>query len=317
VHWQQAGRTGSTGDRSTFFYNPFRRRWVFSIRGNLYQGLQNGRYRMYWESADFGDALEWRGQPPIPWVRADDGDRFMESITTEAELYNLDCVAYESVLLGLFSVFRGEPIDREKINEVEIGFSRDGFHWTRPNRAPFLPVSNRGGDWNWANVQSAGGGCIVAGDQLYFYASGRQGRPKKPEPGVCSTGLAVLRRDGFASLDGEGSMTTRPLRFRGAHVFVNADVTGEMRLEVLDRNGRVVNGYAAADCLPVRGNSTKHAVAWKTHATLAPLAGEVIRLRLVLSRARLYSFWIADSTAGRSRGYVAAGGPGFSTSSDG
>jgi hypothetical protein len=100
-------------------------------------------------------------------------------------------------------------------------------------------------------------------------------------------------------------------------LFVNAEVTGEMRLEVLDRNGRVVNGYAAADCVPVRGNSTKHAVAWKTRATLAPLAGEVIRLRLVLSRARLYSFWIADSTAGRSRGYVAAGGPGFSTSSDG
>ena len=320
VHWREAGRAGPTGDRSTFFYNPFRRKWVFSIRGNLYQGLQNGRYRMYWESAQFSGAPEWNGQPPVPWIRADDRDPFMKTITKEAEIYNLDCVAYESLLIGLFTVFRGEPADREKINEVEIGFSRDGFHWTRPDRTPFLPVSNRGGDWNWGNVQSAGGCCVVAGDQLYFYASGRQGRPKKSEPGVCSTGLAVLRRDGFASLDdgpaGGGTVTTRPLRFRGARLFVNAAAAGEIRVEVLDRNGNAIAGYSAADCVPIRGDSTKHAVAWKTHPTLGTLDRDAVRLRFELSRARLYSFWIADSAAGHSRGYVAAGGPGFTNGYD-
>ena len=50
----------------------------------------------------------------------------------DSELYNLDCVAYESVMLGLFSVWRGESGMREKINEVTLGFSRDGFHWHRP-----------------------------------------------------------------------------------------------------------------------------------------------------------------------------------------
>ena len=28
---------------------------------------------------------------------------------------------------------------REKINEVTVGFSRDGFHWDRPDRRSFLP----------------------------------------------------------------------------------------------------------------------------------------------------------------------------------
>lgn len=316
IHWRDAGRTGSTGDRSTYFYNPFRKQWVFSIRGNLYTGVQNGRYRMYWETPQFGDAPDWRGRPPVPWVRADQRDRFMPAITTEAELYNLDCVAYESLIIGLFSVFRGEPLDREKINEVEIGFSRDGFHWSRPERTPFLPVSNRGGDWNYANVQSAGGGCLVVGDRLYFYASGRQGRPKQAEPGVCTTGLATLRRDGFASFDGDGTVTTRPVRFRGAHLFVNADAAGEMRVDVLDRNGRPIPGYSAADCVPVRGDSTRHAVTWKAHPTLGSLNRDVVRFRFVLSRSRLYSFWIADSVAGRSRGYVAAGSPGVAGSRD-
>jgi hypothetical protein len=137
---------------------------------------------------------------------------------------------------------------------------------------------------------------------------------------VCSTGLAVLRRDGFASLtdaaSSGGRVTTRPLRFRGTHLFVNADAAGEIRVEVLDRDGRVVDGYSAADCVPVRGDGTKHAVSWKGRPTLGTLNRDVIRLRYVLSRARLYAFWIAESAAGRSRGYVAAGGPGFTSNAD-
>ena len=93
------------------------------------------------------------------------------------QLYNLDAVGYESVLLGLFSIWYGQPSDRAKPNQVLLGFSRDGFHWHRPDRQPFLPVSERYGDWNWANVQSAGGGCVIVGDRLHFYVSGRQGVP--------------------------------------------------------------------------------------------------------------------------------------------
>jgi len=34
-----------------------------------------------------------------------------------------------------------------------------------------------------------------------FYVSGRQGVPGTSLPGICSTGLAKLRRDGFASME--------------------------------------------------------------------------------------------------------------------
>ncbi len=36
IHWTEIGETGAAGDRSTFFYNPFRRVWVFSMRANQY-----------------------------------------------------------------------------------------------------------------------------------------------------------------------------------------------------------------------------------------------------------------------------------------
>jgi hypothetical protein len=332
VHWTEAGRTGAAGDRSTFFYNPFRRVWAFSVRADQFGAPVSGRYRRYWEAPDFTAARGWNHAEPVAWVKADSRDFAVPGFDVTPELYNLDCVAYESVLLGLFAIWRGESSVREKINEVTIGFSRDGFHWDRPDRDAFLPVSQEQGRWNWANVQSAGGGCVVVGDQLFFYVSGRQGRPGSNAPGVCTTGLAILRRDGFASMDwlrdeapvsrrsqspnGEGVLTTRPVRFSGKYLFVNADTRGgEMRVEILDREGRVLTPFTRDRCAPVAGDTTRQRVRW-TVDNVGALAGEVVRFRFFLTRGRLYAFWVSPWPSGESRGYPAAGGPEFSGPSD-
>ncbi len=327
MHWTAIGESGPAGDRSTFFYNPFRRVWVFSLRDDERATAPvSGRHRRYWESPMFGRAPNWNGTAPVAWVKADSGDHAAPGLRAVPELYNLDAVAYESVLLGLFAIWRGESDQREKINEVTIGFSRDGFHWHRPDRRSFLPVSDRPGSWNWANVQSAGGGCLVVGDELFFYASGRQGVPGTAAPGTCSTGLAVLRRDGFASMDwlpgdaafirrrtpdADGQLTTRPVQFLGEHMFVNADLDrGELRVEVLDRDGRVIAPFTRDESVPVTGNGTRLAVRW-TSGTLGRLAGQPARFRFWLTRGRLYAFWVSPWNTGESRGYPAAGGPGF------
>ena len=328
IHWTAIGETGRAGDRSTFFYNPFRRVWCFGVRADQFSTPNSGRYRHYWESPDFAAARNWSGRAPVAWVKADSRDRGRPGLAERPELYNLDCVGYESVMLGLFTVWRGESLLREKINEIEIGFSRDGFQWDRPHRATFIGVSQQEGAWNWANVQSAGGCCLVVGDRLFFYVSGRQGRPGTADPGVCSTGLATLRRDGFASMDwlpgdssvvrgrvGDhtaGTLTTRPIRFSGSHLFVNADAQqGELRVEVLDRAGSVIGGLSAANCGPVTGDGTKLPVTWKS-ASLAAVVNREVRFRFSLTRGRLYAFWVSAKPTGESRGYPAAGGPDFS-----
>lgn len=328
IHWTIIGETGRAGDRSTFFFNPFRRVWVFGVRADQYAvQSQSGRYRRYWESADFAAAVNWSGRPSVAWVKSDSADPDRPD-GGRPELYNLDCVGYESLMLGLFTVWRGESLLREKINEIALGFSRDGFHWDRPDRSTFIGVSQKEGDWNWANVQSAGGCCLVVGDELYFYVSGRQGRPGTEEPGVCTTGLAKLRRDGFASMDwrpGEGGilrgridsnaagrLTTRPLQFKGRHLFINAELPdGQLRVEVLDTNGEVIAPFTAAACVPVSGNGTKLAVNWNG-AALADLAGRIVRFRFTITKGRLYAFWVSEKPTGESGGYVAAGGPAFS-----
>src|SRR5947209_10357494 len=99
---------------------------------------------------------------PVLWVGSDSKDPPRDDLKTTCQLYNLDCVAYESLLLGLFTIWRGDlniPPGRPKVNEICVGYSRDGFHWHRPDRHAFIGVSERAGDWNWGNIQSAGGGC--------------------------------------------------------------------------------------------------------------------------------------------------------------
>lgn len=326
VHWTKLGTTGPAFDRSTFFYNPFRKVWVFSLRGADDPVTRRpNRHRMYWEARNFG-AESWTAREQVIWVGADALDPISPGAATAAELYNLDCVGYESVMLGLFSVWRGEHDTREKVNEVVAGFSRDGFHWTRENRAPLVPVSETPGSWNWANMQSAGGCCVIVGDKLHFYLSGRQGEPGTNRPGVCSTGLATLRRDGFASMDWRrddrrprpvprsglqgGYLTTRTVTFNGSHLFINADVPGEVRAEVIGADGRVIAPFSRDNCMPVRGNHTRAAVTW-AGGSIEQLRGRPVKLRFWVDEGRLYAFWVSPWPTGESRGAVAGGGPGL------
>jgi hypothetical protein len=326
IHWTKTGNSGHTGDRTTFFYNPFRDVWVFSLRSS-----EIGRHRLYWETRDFVGGARWKDGDPLLWVGADKLDPMRGEYHIPTELYNLDCVAYESILLGLFTIFRGERPEREKPNDVCVGYSRDGFHWARPDREAFLPVSEHAGDWNWANVQSAGGCCLIVGDKLYFYVSGRQGVVGTNDPGVCSTGLAVLRRDGFASMDHPGpagriervtalppgTLVTRPVRFGGKHLFVNlAAPAGELHVEVLDVNGTTIAPYSSVACVPVRGDSTCARVTWNNTPDLAPLVNRPVRFRFSVANGALYAFWVSSDPNGASNGYVAAGGPSFTGLTD-
>ncbi|HUR39472.1 MAG TPA: hypothetical protein VM222_08255 [Planctomycetota bacterium] len=307
IHWSDPPlKTGSCGDRSTVFWNPFRKVWVYSLR----HGWGEPRRRRYWEMKDPATGPAWSaiGEPGW-WAGADELDPMREDYKVPCQLYNLDGVAYESLILGLFTVWRGQFPDRQKPNEVCVGFSRDGWNWSRPDRRAFLPVSETFGDWNYSNVQSVGGGCLVVGDELWFYVSGRSGAAKgSSKQGTCVTGLATLRRDGFASMDAgsePGTLTTRLLTFQGSRIFVNADVSeGELGVEVLDGDRTVRTST------PIRANGTKLPVAFK-EGDLTGLAGKPLKLRFNLKQGRLYSFWVSSDAGGASGGYAAGGGPGF------
>ena len=329
--------SGPSWDRSTIFYNPFRSLWVASIRGHDHVGQEGvHRLRCYREENNARDVLGWMQHTDLvakgdyipgdlqPWVAADKLDprnpdpRFKH---IEPQLYNLDVFPYESLLVGLFTIWQGpdnetcHALGIHKRNEVLVGFSRDGFHWDRSNRERFLGVSEDPRAWNAGNVQSVGGGCLVVGDKLYFYCSGRTMQPADSG----ATGLATMRRDGFASMDAgdaQGSLTTKLLRFSGANLFVNLESQrGGLQVEVVDEQGKVIEGFSRDNCLPLVRDSAKVMVRWRGGKNLSSLAGKPLRLRFYLTKGSLYSFWVGD-LKGASNGYVGAGGPGFVNNQD-
>lgn len=329
IHWQACGPTSECGDNTSFFHNPFRRKFVFSIRTGWHR-----RTRSYFEHTEFAQAARWKPDEPVPWMRTDHLDRPDPSLGLSPQLYDLNAVAYESILLGALAIFHGPEnadaakLGRPKINDLQLAYSRDGFHWHRPHRTAFIASSRRWGDWNYGYIHAAGGLCLVVGDELWFYYGAFSGRGSLLAPGQTAdfpqdnamyagghTGLATLRRDGFASLAADaqgGVLVTRPVTFTGRYLFVNADVpAGELRVEILDERGAVIEPFSRGNCHPVQTDSTRVPVVWHRAGDLSALSGRPVQFRFHLHTGKLYAFWVSASPTGASRGWLAAGGPGL------
>jgi hypothetical protein len=352
IHWNLKGDVTECGDNATAFYNPFRQKWVISIR--VQRSARNGRARNYREDSDFLRAIHWTPLPDrasdiasssteeYEWAGTDrldlpdpamiahipfesKADAKVRSLYGDPpQLYNLDAVAYESIMVGMFGILRGpaagsvwDKLKCAKRNDLHIAYSRDGFFWDRPDRTPFLACTRREGDWENGYLHSGVGVMCVVNDQLYFYYSGWLGvGPKGPTTYAGgSTGVAMLRRDGFASMESgsrPGTLTTRPVTFSGKFPFVNvAAKDGELRTEMLDADGKVIAPFSKENSVPVKADSTKQRLAWKGADDLSTLIGKSVRFRFHLTNGQLYAFWASAKENGASGGYVAAGGPNF------
>src|SRR5262249_9227318 len=109
----------------------------------------------------------------------------------------------------------------------------------------------------------------------------------------------------------------RPLSFHGQFLFVNADVkAGELRAEILDRDGQPIAPFSRDQCMPLKVDGTRQRLRWQGSSSLTELAGKPVRFRFSVTHGKLYAFWVSPDQSGASRGYVAAGGPGFSGPTD-
>lgn len=318
VHWESVTETTPLEDRSTMFYNPFRRKWVYSIR----RVLDNKRVRLYRECDDYLAGAKWTEDEQAFWLRVDRMDQPDPAIGMMPQLYNLDAVAYESIILGMFQIHLGpeNSVCRDtgipKITELQACFSRDGFHFDRPDRTAFIPASRVKTAWDRGYVQSVGGLCAVSEEELWFYYIGFQGDEGRTLPygrlgGMhdnAATGIAKLRRDGFASLRGDGFIQTRKLACPGKRfLFVNAHMQKDgLRAELQTADGTPVPGYTLEDSIPMTGNSARARMIWKDKDAL-PETAEPFRLRFSMRQGDFYAFWLSKDARGESDGMRAAG----------
>lgn len=202
--------------------------------------------------------------------------------------------------------FAFEPGNEYGLVEVQLAVSRDGVHWERPDRRPYIPMGLPD-EWDrWLNMM--GSGMVCRGNYLthYYWSTGRTHdsgilRPEYAGSLACKNAIGAARQrlDGFISADFAytgGALTTPPLLFSGTHLRLNID-TGAMGtafVELRDANGTALPGYTLGECEELGGNYIDAPVRWAGRADLSDLRGRPVRMHLAARGAKLYAFHFAS-----------------------
>ncbi len=175
------------------------------------------------------------------------------------------------------------------INDTVFMSSRDGIHFDRWFQAFIRPAYGEEGLSN-RSYKATNGTVQTGPDELSLYwlehnrlATNRLRR-------------GTIRLDGFVSInstDTVGTMTTRPLIFKGDRLIVNyaSSAVGSLRFELQDEAGVPFPGFSLAESDVLFGNDVAHTVSWNEGVTdLGQLQGKAVRLKVELLDADFYSF---------------------------
>lgn len=165
--------------------------------------------------------------------------------------------------------------------------SRDGVNFTRTFHEAFVRPGRDPRNWTDRNNMAAWGVVPTGDGEISMYYSEHYRHP------TANLRRRVMRLDGFASIHAarEGEVVTRPVVFAGEELVINYSTSagGRVAFELIGENGRVIEGFAMADCEPVIGDEIERVVKWKGGSDLAAIAGKPIRLRIQMKDADLYS----------------------------
>ncbi len=267
-------------------------------------------------------------EPGTDAPRPDDGPR---QPVWRAEVYNIAVFPYEGLYIGLPSMYYPtgtclpERNNTDGFHVIQLAMSRDLENWSRlGERQPFIEPSGiehgRVAVYDRTQILAAGRP-IVRADELWFYYSGLKwrdpiyernadGTPRDPatlteedradlEDGWGAICLAVLRRDGFLSMDaaGDGYLLTKPLQVTGERLFLNVSASaGGAQVEIMAADGEPIPGFTREEADPVTVDSVRLPVSWRGRASIAALAGRPVRLMIHLESAQLYAFWTEEGT---------------------
>lgn len=284
----------SAGDTGHVMWDPLTKKYRGYAKVNALVGGLRRRAIGYSEGTGFES---W---PALRLIMSPDDfdDRWVKPGSVQrTHFYNCPVVAYQSLYLGFMMIYRAEDDEGYFHGPIfmELVTSRDGIHWLREegNRPPML---EGGPERSWDHGMVTASSLLIVGDELRLYYSGYDGLHDYL-PFHSAIGLATLRKDGFASLDGEdnpGTVTTKRLKGLSGKQHLNCKAgAGLLQVEVLDANGRVIPGYGRKDFNEPRGDGVDQVVTWQDHDELP--AGQTLRLRFHLKNASLYSFKAGDA----------------------
>ena len=273
--------------------------WARRVYAQLWGGLKKDRVPENHSLRRVGqvesdDFVHWTPMRTV--VAADDRDPMPRD-----QFYNMQVLLHDELRIGLMTVF-SYGYERPR-GPVQLTYSRDGLNWHRGGgREVFLPTSERPGDFDWGFIWPVQGP-LVRDDEIWIYYVG-WGADHNSVPPDGFTGfksgvaLSKLRLDGFVSVDagaGGGVLTTKPFRFRGGELLINADAeSGRVQVEILSADGSALENFGKDNCDALESDAVRHRVTWNGQGNLKDLEGQPLRLKFHLRNAKLFSFGFRD-----------------------
>jgi len=226
-------------------------------------------------------------------------------------LFNCRYLSYEDWYLPIdMSGFNrstvADPVDgkRKKIGiynagveDIELDASRDGIKWNRYERRPWIAQGEEGSFDSHTMYMTRG--MYLHGDEIWMYYIGLDDphTGSKEAAKRCTLTRVVLRKDGFTCVEadyGGGYFTTCPLKFKGNKLTLNMQTSalGLARIEIQDKSGKPIEGFALEDCDRIfTANTTARVVTWGGKSDVKSLSGQPVRLRFELQfGTKLYAF---------------------------
>ena len=182
-----AGRWGPT---SFMGWDPIRQTYAAYVENSHHMRTLFGKRLI--GRAESPDLIHWT-EPET--VLVPDAEDFPDT-----EFYRLVVIPYAGLYVGLLWIFRTTNLT----HHPEVIVSRDGFHWERRYREPFIVRGGRREDFDSNSVYLWH--AIVHGDRALLYYSGTNHRAAQQmlDLGAAATsavGLAICPLDGFVSVD--------------------------------------------------------------------------------------------------------------------
>ena len=211
----------------------------------------------------------------------------------------------QDVYIGMWVNYRHFPNTvpgknlNDGIQDVQLAVSRDGIHWDRPERKPYIALGLKGGPEGGCLWPTQGLLYSDSGNEIYQYYSPTahthgdyNARTDKWEGGIY---LLKQRLDGFVSADADnkgGWFTTPAMKFKGTELELNVDAgaLGHMLVEVRDENNKPIPGYTLDEAIPIMQNQLAAKAKWRSGASVIGLQDRPIRLHVKMESCKLYAF---------------------------
>jgi hypothetical protein len=261
-----------------------------------------GTYIRSTARATSSDFLNWSQFTPMEYSDTD-------SVAPSAQLYTNQTTPYfraDHIYVSLPGrIFFGkleQKSSREPFHEESSGDCSDGVLMTTRAGSHRYDFTFREsllrpgtGDENWTTRNNyPAHGIIQTGEsEMSVFVQRHYSQP------TAHLERMTLRLDGFASLNAlyeEGLMTTKPVNFSGSRLELNysTSAAGSVRVGLSDLAGKPIDGFGTDDCDELVGDEISRFVSWKGSTDLSGIAGQTVRMRLVMNDADVFSFSFVD-----------------------